>query len=63
MHVVGMNEIEKWLPEKLLFGPTRNALKSRIYALEVAVGSGDTEHVWRQSEEPVEIVCYELLKV
>ena len=43
-------------PEQLLFGVAEDPLPRRIDAFEVAVESGDAQHVERDVEEAIELV-------
>ena len=54
--IVGMDEIHVRTPEQLLFGVAEDPVPRRIDAFEVAVESGDAQHVERDVEEAIELL-------
>ena len=54
--IVGMHELHVRPREQLLLGVAEHALPRGIHALEVAVESGDAQHVERHVEEAIELV-------
>ena len=52
----GMDELQERFREEVRLGVAEAALPRRIDASEVAVESGDAQHVERQGEEPIEFL-------
>ena len=53
--IVGMHEVHVRLRQQLRFAVAQDAVPRRIDAFEIAVESGDAQHVERQCEEPIEL--------